>query len=253
MTKSITLFSCLLFVTAIGISQEFNLLNTSPGEKSQFQDFEWEPIAVQDDELNWREKSIGLFFMPIPLGIDGLEITDSTGDVIDDRTGDSFSFGFGASFNYDFKKSGDGLGLIAYVAYVLGNNEVDAVGNKLESAIDIFTALKYDIKLGALSKFELSPLVGIGNLSLTGTDVDGPISGSSLYFSGGVRITYLVMNNLFVGADIQTVPIVFDAKKLFEMPDEISVGENETRIVESVKIVYSLPVQVNLSVRYNIF
>jgi hypothetical protein len=107
--------------------------------------------------------------------------------------------------------------------------------------------------LGSLSKFELSPLVGIGNLSLTGTDVDGPISGSSLYFSGGVRITYLVMNNLFVGADIQTVPIVFDAKKLFEMPDEISVGENETRIVKSVKIVYSLPVQVNLSVRYNIF
>jgi hypothetical protein len=274
MMKSITLFICLLFITTAGISQEFNMLDTSPGEKSQFQEREWELLDLQDDEMNWREKSVGLFFMPVPLKLDVLNINLVDGTTFDDSYPSFFTVGFGASFNYDFKKSGDGLGLIAYVAYIIGTGaEVDELTGEsigLDGAFDIFTALKYDIKLGALSKFELSPLAGLGLLSVSGEGYDGPISGTSLYFSGGVRITYLVMNNLFVGADIQSVPLVFDAQGLFSIPDSIptaivvdDMGDpilddsgDFTFIntdVDSVKIKYELPIQVNLSIRYNIF
>jgi hypothetical protein len=252
MTKTITSMICLLFIVAIGRSQEFNLINTSPGENTKIQKYDWQPLELQD-EVDWRESSAGLFFMPKPLGINALEIYDENGNSNVKEIGDDFSFGFGASLNFDFKKSGAGFGNITYIAYILGDKDNT-------SAFDVFTALKYDIKLGDLSRFELSPFVGLGSLSIKRTDdILGDTSGSSLYLSGGVRVTYLVINNLFVGADIQTVPYVLNVKKLFDIGDTALLvprggGAPVESTVESAKIQYAVPYfQVNLSVRYNIF
>ena len=252
MSNSIIVLICLLFVTSIGFSQEFNLSNTTPGENTELKEYNWESLELQN-EINWRENSVGLFFMPKPLGINALEIYDENGNSNVKEIGDDFSFGFGASLNFDFRKSGAGFGNITYIAYILGDKDGT-------SAFDIFTALKYDIKLGDLSRFELSPFVGLGNLSIKRVDdILGDTSGSSLYFSGGIRITYLVINNLFVGVDIQTVPYVTNVKKLFDIGDtELLVprggGPPVESTVESAKIQYAVPYfQVNLSVRYNIF
>jgi hypothetical protein len=252
MTKSISLLICLLFITTICKSQEFNIQNTSPGENTLIEKHNWETLVLQN-EIDWRETSVGLFFMPKPLGINALEIYDENGNSNVKEIGDDFSFGFGASLNFDFEKSGAGFGNITYVAYILGDKDAT-------SAFDIFTALKYDIKLGDLSRFELSPFVGLGNLSMKrADDILGDTSGSSLYFSGGLRITYLVVNNLFVGADIQTVPYVTNVKKLFEIGDtELLVprggGPPVETTVDDAKIQYAVPYfQVNLSIRYNIF
>ena len=241
--KSITLLICLLFITTIGRSQEFNLLNTSPGENTEIQEDEWEPIELQDEAMDWREKSVGIFFMPIPLNISTLdfEFPSFSGDLpIPDKI---FSVGLGASFNFDFNASGSGFGNITYLAVIFGTSE-----SGLE-AYDIFSAIKYDIKLGALSKFELSPLLGIGNLSFRSTDLKQNL-GNSFYLSGGVRLTWLAAPRLFVGADIQSTPFIFDAQGLLGT-EGVKVVENEA--ATDVKIKYDLPIQVNLSLRYNIF
>jgi hypothetical protein len=242
--KSITLLICLLFITTIGRSQEFNLLNSSPGENTQTQEDEWEPIELQDT-MDWREKSVGLFFMPIPLNIDTIDIEGSLGSEQIGTNASIFSVGFGASFNYDFNASGSGFGNITYFAVILG------AGDSPLEAYDFFTALKYDIKLGALSRFELSPLVGVGNLTFRDTNAKLNL-GSSFYVSGGARITWLAAPRLFVGADIQTTPIIFDTEKLLGLSDKVDqdpvVGE-----VDSAKINYSFFAQINLSLRYNIF
>ena len=78
MIKTITLLICLLFITTIGRSQEFNLLNTAPGENTQAKEDNWEPLELQE-AMDWREKSVGLFFMPIPLNIDTIDIEGSLG------------------------------------------------------------------------------------------------------------------------------------------------------------------------------
>jgi hypothetical protein len=239
--KSITLLICLLFITTIGRSQEFNLLNTSPGERAQTQEDKWEPIESQY-KVDWRERSIGLIFMPIPL-VKSIEITGSKGTKKIGDVDKIFSVGFGAALNYDFNASGSGLGNITYFAVLLGGGESDL------QAYDFFTALKYDITFGPISKFELSPLFGLGNLAFVNTKESLNV-GSSLYVSGGARITYLATNNLFVGADIQTTPIIFDPEKLIGVKntEHPFVGE-----VESAKINYSFFAQINLSIRYNIF
>ena len=104
MTKTITSMICLLFIATVGRSQEFNPINTSPGENTKIQEYDWQPLELQD-EINWRENSVGLFFMPKPLGINALEIYDENGNSNVKEIGDDFSFGFGASLNFDFKKS----------------------------------------------------------------------------------------------------------------------------------------------------
>ena len=79
MTKTITSMICLLFIATVGRSQEFNPINTSPGENTKIQEYDWQPLELQD-EINWRENSVGLFFMPKPLGINALEIYDENGN-----------------------------------------------------------------------------------------------------------------------------------------------------------------------------
>jgi hypothetical protein len=241
MIKSITLLICLLLITTIGQSQEFNFLNTSPGENTQIQESNSEPIELQY-KVDWRENSVGLFFMPIPLNIESIEITGSK-DARTIEGGNIFNVGFGASFNYDFNASGSGFGNITYFAVILGAEKSEL------QAYDFFTALKYDINFGPLSKFELSPLLGAGNLSFINTKESLNL-GRSLYVSGGVRITWLAINNLFVGADIQTNPIIFDPKKLVGVEDQVDTFLGE---IDSAKINYSFFAQINLSIRYNIF
>jgi hypothetical protein len=232
--KSITLLICLLFITTIGWSQEFNLTKSSPGENTFIQEDDFVPITAQD-AIDWREKSVGLFFMPIPLNIDTIEL-DGPNPLELGANDKIFSVGFGASLNFDFNASGSGLGNITYFAVIFGASDSPL------QAYDFFTALKYDIKLGPLSKFELSPLLGVGNLAFVDTD-DSLNYGSSLYLSGGARITWLAANDLFVGADIQTTPIIFSTEKLLGLEDSDYTA----------KINYSFFAQINLSIRYNIF
>lgn len=242
MIKSITLLICLLFITTTGHSQEFNLLGTSPGENSQIQEDNWEPIELQY-KVDWRERSIGLFFMPIPLNIDSIEITGSKSSRTIGEDEKIFDFGFGVNFNYDFNTSGSGFGNITYFAVILGAAESDL------QAYDFFTALKYDINFGPLSKFEVSPLLGVGSLAFVNTK-QSLFVGSSLYVSGGARISWLATKNLFVGADIQTTPIIFDPQKLMGVKDKVDPFLGE---IDSAKINYTFFGQINLSIRYNIF
>jgi hypothetical protein len=247
MMKSITLLICLLFITTIGRSQEFSLLKTSPGENTEIQEDNWESFELQDEVMDWREKSVGLFFMPIPLNIKSIDFSFPSNSNKLDIDYDIFSVGLGASFNFDFNASGSGFGNITYFAVIFGTSESGL------QAFDIFTAAKYDIKLGDLSKFELSPLLGIGNLSFTDTDQSKNL-GNSFYLSGGVRVTWLAAPRLFVGADIQSTPVIFNTESLLGVEGvEIQTGPSTTETATDVKIKYNLPVQVNLSLRYNIF
>jgi hypothetical protein len=230
MLKKITLLTCLLLLGNICSAQIADLDKTPPLDESSALGEDFSP-RVQD-AIDWRESSVGIFFMPIPLNIDEIDFDGLTGTA----SGDLFSVGFGASLNFDFNASGSGLGNITYFAIIFGSGDYSL------QAIDIFTALKYDIKLGPLSKFELSPLLGVGNLAFTDTDSSRNV-GSSIYASGGARITWLAGKDFFVGADLQTVPLVFNTEKLLGVED----------IVNNAKITYKLPVQVNLSLRYNIF
>jgi hypothetical protein len=242
MIKSITLLICLLLITTIGRAQEITLLNTSPGENTELQEDNWEPIELQY-RVNWRERSIGLFFMPIPLNIESIKITGSKESRTIGEDDKIFNVGFGASINYDFNASGSGLGNITYFAVILGAGESDL------QAYDFFTALKYDINFGPLSKFELSPLLGFGSLAFTDTK-KSLYMGNSFYVSGGARISWLAANNLFIGADIQTTPFIFDPKKLLGVKGEVDTFLGE---IDSAKINYSFFAQINLSIRYNIF
>jgi hypothetical protein len=245
MIKSITLLICLLFITTIGWSQEFDLLNTSPGENTQIQEDNWEPIELQHKK-NWQEKSVGIFFMPIPLDFSDIVFEFPSASDIDPLEEKLFSVGVGVSLNFDFNASGSGFGNTTYFAIILGN------GDSNFQAYDIFTAIKYDIKLGTLSKFELSPLAGMGNLTFTDTATKQNF-GSSLYFSGGVRVTYIGAPGFFVGVDIQSVPLIFNTKSLLGVDGvQVSTGNN-FQAATTVKIEYTFPVQANLSLRYNIF
>jgi hypothetical protein len=245
MIKSITILICLLFITTIGWSQEFSLLTASPGENTQTQEDNWEPIELQYKN-NWREKSVGLLFMPIPLDFSNIVFEFPSASGIGPLEEKLFSVGLGVSLNFDFNASGSGLGNITNFALIFSN------GNSAFQAYDIFTAIKYDIKLGTLSRFELSPLAGLGNLTFI--DTDSKLNfGSSLYLSGGLRVTWLAAPGFFVGADIQSVPLIFNASKLLGVDGvEISTGSS-FQAATNVRIEYIIPVQVNLSLRYNIF
>jgi hypothetical protein len=247
MIKSITLLICLLFITTTGWSQEFNLLSTSPGENTQIQEDNWEPTELQY-KADWREKSVGLFFMPIPLNFDNIVFEFPSAPSISPSYEKLFSLGVGVSLNFDFSESGSGFGNITYFAVIFGN------GDSVFQAYDIFTAVKYDIRLGGpLSKFEISPLVGLGNLTFTDTDAKLNF-GSSLYFSGGVRVTWLAAPGFFVGADIQSVPLIFNTTKLLGVDGvKLQLNEQVSEAASNVKFEYTIPVQVNLSLRYNIF
>ncbi|MBZ0327887.1 MAG: hypothetical protein K8F54_09815 [Altibacter sp.] len=228
MLKKITLLTCLLLLGNICSAQESDTDKTPPLDENF--------TARGQDVIDWRESSVGLFFMPLPLNIDNIEIERGNGTETLQGSDNLFSVGFGLSLNFDFDASGSGLGNITYFAIIFGSGDYSL------QAMDLFTAVKYDIKLGPLSKFELSPLLGVGNLAFSDTDSSQNV-GSSLYVSGGARITWLAAKDFFVGADLQSVPLVFNTEKLLGVEDEVN----------SAKLKYTFPVQVNLSLRYNIF
>lgn len=228
MLKKITLLTCLLLLGNICSAQESDTDKTPPLDENF--------TARGQDVIDWRESSVGLFFMPLPLNIDNIEIERGNGTETLQGSDNLFSVGFGLSLNFDFDASGSGLGNITYFAIIFGSGDYSL------QAMDFFTAVKYDIKLGPLSKFELSPLLGVGNLAFSDTDSSQNV-GSSLYVSGGARITWLAAKDFFVGADLQSVPLVFNTEKLLGVEDEVN----------SAKLKYTFPVQVNLSLRYNIF
>lgn len=190
---------------------------------------------------NFSEHSIGVLFMPIPLNIDQINITRNNGIVeeFSPEGGDLFNSGIGVALNMDFNKSGTGLGAIAYYSKISGDAGLEAT--------DFFGALKYDIALtidmeSFWSNVEISPLIGLGNLTFDAEESDQTI-GSSLYLSGGVRLTYRIVNNLFIGADVQTVPIIFDTVGL--------LGEDDT--ASDAEIDYKFIAQFNLTLRYSLF
>lgn len=143
--------------------------------------------------------------------------------------------GVGVAINADFNKSGKGFGMISYFSFIGGDNI---------KAYDFFLALKYDLRFGdpVKSRFEFSPLLGIGNLSFI-EKVDDLALGNSTYFSGGVRVTFRLANNLFAGADVQTVPLIFNPESLLGLDGQAT----------DVSIDYKFFAQLNLSLRYNLF
>jgi len=190
---------------------------------------------IQESLQTFKEESIGIFFMPIPLNIDKITFTVDGQETELEAADDLFKTGIGVALNADFDKSGFGFGAIAYFAAIGGDNL---------RAYDGFVALKYDIPLGdrAETNFELSPLVGIGSMGFQET-VDDLYLGSSFYVSGGARITWRVANKLFLGADVQTVPAFFSPEKLLGVED----------VVDEAKIDFKFLAQFNLSLRYSIF
>lgn len=221
-----------VFITS---AQNFDEVLLSPGENTLTEN-EWTNNPPLEDVIQtFREKSLGILFMPIPLNIDEIKYTINGSETIL-QGGDLFNMGVGIALNYDFNKSGWGLGALGYFANIGGDNL---------KAYDFFGALKYDIPLGdrAETNFEMSPLLGIGNLSFQEKNLD-LYTGNSFYFSGGVRITWRIINKLFLGADVQTVPLIFNADKLLGLENEAGASD--------AKIHYKFIAQLNLSLRYSI-
>jgi hypothetical protein len=230
--KKINLILLLLtLVTTLSFAQnsDFEAETASSNFESPKEQFNSKTYATSlQEEKTFRENSIGVMFMPIPLFIDEINI-DGTEFTTDDNF---FNSGVGITFNFDFNKRGLGFGAFGYIA-LIGGDDLDAE--------DYFAALKYDIRLGGLnSNFEISPLIGVGNLRFN-TD-DGNL-GTSFYASGGARITWRISNRFFFGADIITVPLIFNEADLLGLDDQ---GLD-------VELDYKFLAQFNLSLRYNIF
>lgn len=183
----------------------------------------------------FKEYSIGFLLMTTPLNIKNIQITSGGQSSDYSGTTDLFSMGYGVALNADFNDSGFGFGGIMYYALISGKEKI--------RGHDFFVAFKYDFPLGnrLTTDFEISPLLGVGVIALQETD-DDKYYGSSSYISGGARLTWRATNWLFFGGDIQTTPFLFTPETLLGMQDQ----------VESAKITYKLPFQVNFSLRFNL-
>lgn len=232
--KSKTLLSFLLTLFAFnGYTQEFELLSlNSPGEKINYETSDF----IEDEEIkNFKESSVGILYMPIPLNIKSITFTTDGQTEKFDGSVDLFNMGIGIALNQDWEKSGMGFGSIMYFAYIWGDKDI--------AAFDVFAALKYDLPLGnrLTTNFELSPLLGLGMLNFSNTD-SSESYGSSFYFSGGTRITWRISNTVFAGGDFQTTPMLFDTRNLLGVKDQ----------VDEAKIEYKFFAQVNFSLRFNL-
>lgn len=208
---------------------------SSPGEMLLVPESNIEDEVLPQESLQtFKEESIGIFFMPIPLNIDKISFTTNGTTTELQGADDLFNTGIGVAINADFEKSGFGIGANGYFAVIGGDNL---------RAYDGFVALKYDIPLGdrAETDFELSPLLGIGSMGFQET-VNDLYLGSSFYFSGGARITWRVANKLFLGADFQTVPSFFNPEQLLGVEDT----------VDEVEIDFKFFAQLNFSLRYSL-
>ncbi|MFC7358396.1 hypothetical protein ACFQO1_11910 [Jejudonia soesokkakensis] len=227
MRKLCTL-AALLLSCIVATAQE-NVF-TAPGD---IQTYETSDFLTEDDVKTFKEYSIGIYFQPIPLFINEINITQdgTTSTFANDEN--VFGVGIGLVVNADFEKSGLGFGAIAYASYVSGDEL---------NAIDSYFAFKYDFALGdrLTTNFELSPLVGLGNLVFEEAQ-DGLNLGNSLYVSGGLRLTWRLSNTIYLGADAVSRPFVFNEEKLLGVEDE----------VDSAEITYKSPITLNVSLRFN--
>lgn len=230
MKKTILTTLLLVFVGTIGFSQDFDFQEVAYAnfEDSQNAVNDYSISGTEDGVKTFREYSIGIMFMPIPMFIDQIKL-DGVSFNNDENI---FGVGYGITGNFDFNKRGLGFGVFMYYAFITGKDELKAE--------DLFLAFKYDIRLGGLnSNFELSPLVGLGQMRF---NTDNGNVGKSTYLSGGARVTIRISNRFFCGADIITVPWLFNPEELLSVE-----GVNE------VEIDYKFIAQFNLSIRYNIF
>jgi hypothetical protein len=227
--KKICTLAALLLSCIVATAQE-NVL-TAPGDIQTYETSDF--FTFEDDVKTFKEYSIGVYFQPIPLFINEINITQDGNTSTFANDENVFGVGIGLVVNADFTKSGLGFGALAYASYVSGDDL---------NAIDTFFAFKYDIALGdrLTTNFELSPLVGIGNLLFEETN-DGLDLGNSLYVAGGLRLTWRLSNTIYLGADVVTSPFVFNEEKLLGVED----------MVESAEITYKSPITLNVSVRFN--
>lgn len=229
MKKLNTFLALILVSTCASFAQDFESTLSTPGEE-----IEYNYELPQDEVKTFTEYSIGVMYMPIPLFINEINVTQD-GTTTELTAGDNIvNSGFGLALNADFTNSGKGLGFFAYGAIIGGDNV---------RAYDYFGAFKYDFALGdpLTTNFEISPTVGIGNIDLQQKESE-LYYGSSLYFSGGARITWRISNVIFFGGDVLLSPLFFNPEKLLGVED----------MVDEAEIKYKSPVTVNFSLRFNI-
>lgn len=227
--KKLNLFlSIVLLSMGISFAQTTNTLGGEQ-ENNQYS-------APQGKAKTFTEYSIGVMYMPIPLFIKEISATEN-GTSKEFTTDDNIvNSGFGLALNADFRSSGFGPGFFAYGA-LIGGDDV--------RAYDVFGALKWDFPLGdpLTTNFEISPTAGIGNIDLQQKESELNY-GSSLYFSGGARITWRLSNTFFIGGDVLLSPLFFNSEKL--------LGAEDDESIEDVKIKYKSPVTLNFSFRVNL-
>lgn len=236
------LYLCFLaLIVSSGIfAQKSNpLILSSPGEIDhsifEYNESFADEVAI-DKARNFRENSLGIFYMPIPLNFEKFTITEdgNTSEFSPQGTNDdAFDFefqGYGISANMDFNKSGKGLGILSYYALIDGG---------ALTAEDVFAALKYDFIFDIDLPIELSPLLGVGSLNF---QFDDQVIGSSLYASAGARFTWLISNTFILGADVQTVPYIFNPEKFLGVEDT----------ADEATVDYKFIAQANISLRINL-
>ncbi|MCB0455824.1 MAG: hypothetical protein KDC62_10575 [Aequorivita sp.] len=191
----------------------------------------------EDKIKSFKERSIGIMYMPIPLFINEINVSQN-GNTIELTSGDNIvNGGIGLVANYDFNSSGVGLGYFMYGSYLFGD-KIDGY--------DVFAAFKWDFKIGdpLTTNFEASPTLGLGIISLHNKDLDANY-GNSFYFSGGARLTYRISNTFYIGGDVLLSPILFDKEGLLGL-------HLEEDPIDDVEIKYKSPVTINFSIRANL-
>ncbi|WP_339700176.1 hypothetical protein [uncultured Marixanthomonas sp.] len=231
--KKITLILLCVLCWSATKAQETSMLLQAPGETYEYS---LEESFTQDKVQTFKEYSLGVMFMPIPLFIDEIQITQDGNTQNFSNDENIFNVGIGLVVNADFNESGLGFGSMGYFS-IIGGEDI--------RAYDGFFALKYDFALGDPidTNFEISPLLGLGWLQFQ-RKADEANYGSSYYVAGGLRLTWKIVNGVFVGADALTTPTLFafNKEKLLGVDGE----------VDEVNFKNKTPVTLNISLRFNI-
>lgn len=234
MKKTKTILALALICSSLSFSQiaQGPLTFTDFGEESESFGYD---NSVQDQKIKtFTEYSFGIMYMPFPLFISEINVTQN-GATQELTSGENiFNSGIGLVLNADFRKSGFGPGFFTYYSFVGGDHV---------RAEDFFGALKWDFPLGdrLSTNFEISPSLGVGNISFIRKDDDAAY-GNSFYFSGGARITWRISNSFFFGGDVLLSPMFFNTENLLGVDGD----------VQEAKIKYKTPVTLNFSLRYNL-